>query len=71
MHEGRRRCPGRFTSKIAAINAEDWARYLLDGNIVKGNEAHIGFPDPWFKSSDNHTHIVNTDDPAEAHQAPI
>lgn len=43
----------RDLAKIAAINAEDWAGYLPDGNIVKGNEAHIEFLDAWFKSSDN------------------
>ena len=43
----------RDLEKIAAINAEDWVGYLPDGNIVKGNEAHIEFLDAWFKSSDN------------------
>ena len=43
----------RDLEKIAAINAEDWAGYLPDGNIVKGNDAHIEFLDAWFKSSDN------------------
>ena len=43
----------RDLEKIAAINAEDWAGYLPDGNIVKGNAAHIEFLDAWFNSSDN------------------
>lgn len=43
----------RDLEKIAVINAEDWAGYLPDGNIVKGNAAHIEFLDAWFKSSDN------------------
>ena len=43
----------RDLEKIAAINAEDWAGYLPDGNIVKVNAAHIEFLDAWFNSSDN------------------
>ena len=43
----------RDLEKIAAINAEDWVGYLPDGNIVKGNAAHIEFLDAWFNSSDN------------------
>ena len=43
----------RDLAKIAAINAEDWTGYLPDGNVVKGNDAHIEFLDAWFKSSDN------------------
>ena len=43
----------RDLEKIAAINAEDWAGYLPDGSIVKGNAAHIEFLDAWFNSSDN------------------
>ena len=37
---------------IAEINADDWEGYTADGSVVKGNEAHIGILDNWFKNAD-------------------
>ena len=41
----------RNLDKIAEINADDWEGYTPDGNVVKGNDAHIEFLDNWFKTS--------------------
>ncbi len=41
----------RNLDKIAEINSEDWVGYAPDGNVIKGNEAHIKFLDEWFGSS--------------------
>ena len=43
----------RNLDKIAEINSADWVGYAPDGNVIKGNEAHIEFLDEWFKSSAN------------------
>ena len=43
----------RNLDKIAEINSEDWVGYAPDGNVIKGNEAHIEFLDEWFKSPAN------------------
>jgi len=41
----------RNLDKISEINADDWEGYTPDGNVVKGNDAHIEFLDNWFKTS--------------------
>jgi len=43
----------RDLDKISEINAEDWIGYAPNGNVVRGNEAHIAFLDEWFKSPAN------------------
>ena len=39
--------------KIAEINADNWVGYPPNGNVIRGNEAHIEFLDEWFKSPAN------------------
>ena len=43
----------RDLDKISEINTEDWIGYAPNGNVVRGNEAHIAFLDEWFKSPAN------------------
>ena len=43
----------RDLDKIADINADDWVGYPPNGNVIRGNEAHIEFLDEWFSSSAN------------------
>ena len=43
----------RNLDKIAEINSEDWVGYPPNGNVIRGNEAHIKFLDEWFKSPAN------------------
>ena len=43
----------RDLDKIAEINADDWVGYPPNGNVIRGNEAHIEFLDEWFSSSAN------------------
>lgn len=43
----------RDLEKIAEINADDWAGYVPDGSVIKGNAAHIEWLRDWFASSDN------------------
>ena len=43
----------RNLDKIAEINSEEWVGYAPDGNVIRGNEAHIEFLDEWFKSPEN------------------
>jgi hypothetical protein len=43
----------RNLDKIAEINSEDWVGYPPNGNVIKGNEAHIEFLVKWFKSPAN------------------
>ena len=43
----------RDLDKIAEINADDWVGYPPNGNVIRGNEAHIEFLDDWFGSSAN------------------
>ena len=43
----------RDLDKIAEINADDWVGYPPNGNVIRGNEAHIEFLDEWFNSSAN------------------
>ena len=43
----------RDLDKIAEINANDWVGYPPNGNVIRGNEAHIEFLDEWFSSSAN------------------
>ena len=43
----------RDLEKIAEINTDNWTGYAPNGNVVRGNDAHIGFLDEWFKSTAN------------------
>ena len=43
----------RNLDKIAEINSEEWVGYPPNGNVIRGNEAHIEFLDEWFKSPAN------------------
>ena len=43
----------RNLDKIAEINSEEWVGYAPDGNVIRGNEAHIEFLYEWFKSPAN------------------
>tara|TARA_Y100000766_G_scaffold49807_1_gene40078 strand:+ start:342 stop:875 length:534 start_codon:yes stop_codon:yes gene_type:complete len=43
----------RELDKIAEINTDDWVGYAPNGNVIKGNEAHMEFLDEWFKSTAN------------------
>ena len=43
----------RDLDKIAEINADNWVGYPPNGNVIRGNEAHIEFLDEWFKSPAN------------------
>ena len=43
----------RDLEKIAEINTDNWVGYPPNGNVIRGNEAHIEFLDEWFKSPAN------------------
>ena len=43
----------RNLDKISEINSEEWVGYPPNGNVIRGNEAHIEFLDKWFKSPAN------------------
>ena len=43
----------RNLDKIAEINSEDWVGYAPDGNVIRGNEAHIEFLNEWLSSTAN------------------
>ena len=43
----------RNLDKISEINSEEWVGYPPNGNVIRGNEAHIEFLDEWFRSPAN------------------
>jgi len=43
----------RDLDKIAEINGDNWVGYPPNGDVIRGNEAHIEFLDEWFKSPAN------------------
>ena len=43
----------RDLDKITEINADDWVGYPPNGNVIRGNEAHIEFLEEWFSSLAN------------------
>ena len=43
----------RDLDKIAEINADGWVGYPPNGNVIRGNDAHMEFLDEWFSSSAN------------------